>query len=90
MHGADEHAQPKYILIWIVLLVLTLAEVGFAFLSLPKMVLAIGLVLMAMYKALLVALYYMHLKFEPKRLWIVAASPLPLGVIFIIAVITEF
>ena len=68
----------------------TLAEVGYAFLELPKFWLAFGLIVMAIWKALLVALYYMHLRFEPKRLWVLAASPLPLAVILVIAVLTEF
>lgn len=86
----QEHAPPRYILIWVILLVLTLAEVGYAFMDLPKIWLAIGLIAMALWKALLVALYYMHLRYEPKRLWVLAASPLPLAVILVLAVITEF
>ncbi len=87
----EEHAeQPRYVLIWFVLLVLTLGEVGYAFLDLPKVWLATGLIIMALYKALLVAMYYMHLRYEPRRLWVLAASPLPLVLILILAVITEF
>ena len=85
-----EHKEPPYFLIWVVLLVLTLAEVGYAFLELPQFWLAAGLIAMALWKAALVALYYMHLRFEPQRLWILAASPLPLVVILIVAVIQEF
>jgi hypothetical protein len=32
----------------------------------------------------------MHLKWEPKRLWVMAAVPLPLAVIMVLAIITEF
>ena len=86
----QEHGNPRYILIWVILLVLTLAEVGYAFLDLPKVVLAVGLVLMAVWKAVLVAMYYMHLRYEPRRLWILAISPIPLAFILVLAVITEF
>ncbi len=86
----EEHTEPRYFLIWFVLLVLTLAEVGYAFLDLPKTLLATGLVIMAAWKALLVAMYYMHLRYEPRRLWLLAASPLPLAVLLVLAVITEF
>jgi cytochrome c oxidase subunit 4 len=82
--------QPRYILIWVILLVLTLAEVGYAFMDLPKTWLAIGLIVMAVWKAMLVALYYMHLRWEPHRLWVLAVSPLPLAVIMVMAVLTEF
>ncbi|HZD04070.1 MAG TPA: cytochrome C oxidase subunit IV family protein [Longimicrobiales bacterium] len=86
----EAHKDPPYFVIWFVLLVLTMAEVGYAFMSLPKAWLIIGLVVMAFWKATLVALYYMHLRFEPRRLWVLAASPLPLVAILILAVITEF
>ena len=89
MEGQD-HGQPRYFLIWFVLLVLTLAEVGYAFMDLPKIWLATGLIIMALWKAVLVALYYMHLRYEPRRLWVLAVSPLPLAVILVLAVITEF
>ena len=90
-HPRDEgHEDPPYFLIWGALLILTLAEVGYAFLALPEFWLAVGLIFMAIWKAVLVALYYMHLRFEPKRLWIMAALPLPLIAILILAVITEF
>ena len=45
---------------------------------------------MAVWKAVMVAMYYMHLRYEPARLWILAISPLPLAVILVLAVITEF
>ena len=85
----QEPAPSRYVLIGVVRLVLTLAEVGDAFMDLPKIWLAIGLILMSVWKAVLVAMYDMHLRYEPKRLWILAISPLPLAVILILAVITE-
>ena len=86
----EEHHDPPYLLIWVVLLVMTMAEVGYAFLSLPKFWLALGLCVMAIWKAILVALYYMHLRWEPRRLWVLVAAPMPLVVILIAAVLTEF
>jgi len=86
-----EHGHPPYVLIWVVLLVLTLAEVGMSlYMDLPRVWLGVGLILMAVWKAVLVAMYYMHLKYEPRRLWILAVSPLPLAVILVLAVISEF
>jgi cytochrome c oxidase subunit 4 len=86
----QEHAHPRYILIFVILLVLTLAEVGYAFLDLPKLMLAVGLIIMAVWKAVLVAMYYMHLRYEPRRMWILAVSPIPLAILLVLAVITEF
>jgi cytochrome c oxidase subunit 4 len=88
--GAHASHNAPYILIWGILLVLTLAEVGYAFLSLPQIWLAIGLIVMAVWKAILVALFYMHLRWEPKRLWVLAVSPLPLIAILILAVLMEY
>ena len=88
----QEHSHPPYVLIWVVLLVLTLAEVAMSLYmtNVSKVVLAVGLIFMAVWKAVLVAMYYMHLRYEPARLWILAISPLPLAVILVLAVITEF
>ena len=88
--GHGEHKDPPYFMIWVVLLVLTAAEVGYAFLPLERFWLALGLIVMALWKAMLVALYFMHLRFEPKRLWVLAASPLPLVAILLLAVLTEY
>jgi hypothetical protein len=56
----QEHAHPPYILIWVVLLVLTLAEVAMSLYmtNVSKVVLAVGLILMAIWKAVLVAMGY--------------------------------
>ena len=67
--GAGEHSHPRYMLIWLYLALLTAAEVGVIYLDfLEKWMIVTSLLIMASWKALLVALYYMHLKFEPNRL----------------------
>ena len=91
-HGAGKakHAHPNYIGIFIMLAVLTAFELGVAFLPWSKGVIVALLILLAVWKALLVALYFMHLRFEPNRLRILAIAPLPLAVILVVAVITEY
>ena len=87
---AGAHKKPNYMAIWGVLLVLTIAEVLVAFFSgMPKWILIVLLLILALWKALLVALYYMHLKFEPKKLWLIAVSPIPLIIILLSAVLLE-
>jgi len=84
------HKRPNYVLIWGYLFALTVVEVLAAFLSnIPKHWLILILVFFAVWKALLVALYFMHLKFEQWRLRAVFLVPLPLAVLLVIAVITE-
>ncbi len=86
-----EKKQPPYYLIWLVLFVLTVLEVFVAFMSvLPRNVLILVLVGLAIWKALLVAMYYMHLRWERARLIILAAVPIPLAFILVLAVLTEF
>ncbi|MBA3558054.1 MAG: cytochrome C oxidase subunit IV family protein [Gemmatimonadaceae bacterium] len=89
-HEPAKHAHPNYVGIFVVLAVLTGVELGVAFLPWSKTVLVLLLLGLAVWKAVLVALYYMHLRFEPNRLRILAIAPLPLAVILVAAVITEF
>ena len=90
--AADDHAHehPRYMLIWLYLFLLTVAEVFVACLAIPKWMIVVSLLVMAVWKALLVALYYMHLKFEPNRLRLVALAPLPAVAIMIIAIMMEY
>lgn len=88
--GRQRHAHPNYILIWVFLAVLTGLELTVAFLPWPKSVIIVVLIGMAFWKAALVGLYYMHLRFEPNRLRILAIAPLPLFAVLVLAVITEF
>ena len=87
---ADTHTHPNYIMVWLGLAVLTAVELGVAFLPWAKTTIILVLVGLAVWKAVLVALYFMHLKFEERPLRILAIAPLPLAVILVVAVITEF
>ena len=69
------HAHPNYIKIFIILSVLTAVEIGVTFLGLPRKLLVALLVGLAVWKAALVALHFMHLKIEKKTLTIVAIVP---------------
>jgi caa(3)-type oxidase subunit IV len=50
----------------------------------------ISLVFLALWKAMLVALYFMHLKFEPRRLLFIVLAPFPLAVILVLGVMHGF
>ncbi len=86
------HAKhPPYMGIWAALALLTVLEIGVAFFqNWPKEVIILVLVGLAIWKAVLVAMYFMHLRFEGNQLRILAVAPLPLAVILVIAVITEY
>jgi cytochrome c oxidase subunit 4 len=83
------HAAPNYYLIWLYLLIMTVAEVVVAFVShLPETWLILILLGLAVWKAALVAMYYMHLKFEPPRLVLLIMAALPLAILLSLTVVT--
>ncbi len=85
-----DHAPPPYMMIWGVLAVLMFAKVGVSLIGMPQWLSIALLIMISLLSALLVALYYMHLKFEPKKLWILAAVPIPLVIIFLLFVMQDF
>ncbi len=89
--SAETKKSPNYVFIWFLLFVLTVVEVGLAYMStLPRNVLIIVLVGLAMWKATLVAMYYMHLRFERWRLIILATAPIPLALILVLGILLEY
>jgi cytochrome c oxidase subunit 4 len=87
---ATEHRAPNYIAIWGMLAILTVVEVAIVYFRLPRRLMVVSLVFLALWKALLVALYFMHLKFEPRRLLYIVLAPLPLALILVLAVMHGF
>ncbi|HXN87275.1 MAG TPA: cytochrome C oxidase subunit IV family protein [Candidatus Binataceae bacterium] len=76
-HGTPtEHHPTNYIAVFIYLTLLTAAELGVYGLGLPRTIMIGSLVALALAKATLVAMYFMHLAMERKGLWIVAVTPL--------------
>ncbi len=71
--------RPNYAAIFVILGLLTVFEVGITYLGLPQLLLIIGLLASATTKALLVALYYMHLKFDSKIYLGIVVLPLVLA-----------
>lgn len=78
--SSTTHSHHNYIKIFIILSVLTAVEIAITFLGLPKSLLAALLVGLAVWKAALVALHFMHLKVEKKTLTVVALVPFVLCV----------
>jgi cytochrome c oxidase subunit 4 len=81
----EAHKGPTYMTIFWWLAGLTVVEVGYSSI-LPhqhKAFLIIGLVGFAAVKASLVALYFMHLRFERRSLGVIVTSTLILGCILV-------
>jgi len=78
------HPEPNYMGVFWWLLALTIIEVAVIYLPIAKLAIAIMLITLAITKAALVALYFMHLKFERRTLALVAVSPFVLCVFLIL------
>jgi cytochrome c oxidase subunit 4 len=84
------HQQPNYMAIFWWLFGLTVVEVCYSvFTHPPKLVLMTVLVGLAIIKATMVALFFMHLRYERKSLGIIFASTLILGLILVSVGIAE-
>ena len=71
----DERARPNYFLIWVWLVVLAVVSVLFT-LVLPRSAAIFLIFAVAWVKAVLVALNYMHLRYERWQLYALAIIPL--------------
>ena len=87
--ASTTHSHPNYMGIFWVLLVLTIVEVALTFLGLPKFLLGSLLVILAVWKAALVAMYFMHLKFERRTLAMIAIVPFILCLFLILMLLPD-
>jgi caa(3)-type oxidase subunit IV len=83
------HSTSNYIKVFYILLVLTIVEVALVYMGLPKILLAALLVIFAVWKAALVAMHFMHLKFEKTTLALVAITPFVLCVFLILMLMPD-
>ncbi len=79
--------KPNYVGVFVVLGALTLVEVGVTYLPLPRVPILVPLALL---KAALVALFYMHLKYDRRIFAVVFAMGLLMGVGLILSLIALF
>lgn len=86
---ATTHAEPNYIGVFWWLLALTIIEIAVIYMPLAKLVIAILLVSLAISKAALVGLYFMHLKFERLTLGVIALTPFVLCVFLILMLLPD-
>jgi cytochrome c oxidase subunit IV len=79
-----------YMGVWGVLCVLTVAELGVVYVpGIGRALLALALVLLAVAKAALVLLYFMHLKHETRGLQLTVVGPFMLPALFAAVLIAE-
>ena len=84
-----DQRRPNYFLIWVWLVLLVIVSIS-ASLVLPKSAALFLIFFVAMIKALLVVLNYMHLKYEKPFLYAFAIVPLLIVAILILALFPDF
>ena len=83
----SEHAHPRpYGRIFLSLFVLTVCEIFIANLHFARAAIIFILVFLAFVKAALVAMFYMHLKFEKIFLTVTLVAPLIFTLIFVLMI----
>ncbi len=87
--GVEDHPEPNYMGVFVALAVLTIVEIGVVFMPLAKLAIGFMLVMLAFTKAVLVAMYFMHLKFEKRTLAVIAATPILLCVMLMFALLPD-
>lgn len=83
------HKTPNYMAIFWWLLALTIIEIAVIYTPLAKLLIVILLVGLALSKAALVAMYFMHLRFEPRTLGLIALTPLLLCALLVFALLPD-
>lgn len=85
-HAHDNHV-PLYLKIFVALLVLTVLEYFYAYVAAERgfLLLVVGLMAMAVTKAVLVGMYFMHLKFEGRWVYYMLVPAGILAMVFIFA-----
>ena len=86
---ATAHAEPNYIGVFWWLLALTILEIAVIYVPMARLIIVILLIGLALSKAVLVAMYFMHLKFERVTLGVIALTPLILCVFLILMLLPD-
>jgi cytochrome c oxidase subunit IV len=84
-----EHKHPNYMAIFYYLAILTAVELGVIFLPIHKFYIAVLLCVFAVWKAALVAMYFMHLKLETRTLGLIAVTPLVIATLLVFVLLPD-
>ena len=86
---AGEHKHPNYMAIFWTLAILTVVELGVVFLPFGKLTNGTLLCALALAKAAMVAMYFMHLKFETRTLGLIAVTPLAIATLLVFVILPD-
>lgn len=87
---SEEHGHTSYMLIFWWLLGLTIAEVAVVYVDMSEFLIVSILLVLAFIKALMVAMYFMHLKYDNIVLSIIAGVPVVLAAIAVAVLAYEY
>src|SRR5207253_7611506 len=83
------HKHPNYMAIFWYLAILTIIELAVIYLPLAKFTIGALLCALALGKAALVAMYFMHLKFEARTLGWIAVTPLAIATLLVFVLLPD-
>jgi cytochrome c oxidase subunit 4 len=86
---AGGHKHPNYMAIFWYLAILTVVEIAVVFLPFGKLINGTLLCALAVGKAALVAMYFMHLKFETRTLGLIAITPLAIATLLVFVILPD-
>ena len=87
--ASSGHKHPNYMAIFWYLAILTVVEIGVIFLPFGKFTNGVLLCALAVTKAALVAMYFMHLKFETRTLGMIAVTPLAIATLLVFVLLPD-
>ena len=89
MAAETGHKHPNYMAIFWYLAVLTVVEIAVIYMPLSKITIGVLLCALALTKAALVAMYFMHLRFETKTLGWIAVTPLAIATLLVFVLLPD-
>jgi cytochrome c oxidase subunit 4 len=86
---AEAHKHPNYMAIFWYLAILTVIELGVIYMPFGKFTIGVLLCVLALTKAALVAMYFMHLRFETRTLGWIAVTPLAIATLLVFVLLPD-
>src|SRR5688500_3449196 len=83
------HKHPNYMAIFWYLAILTVVEIAVIYLPVGKLTIGVLLCALAVTKAALVAMYFMHLRFETQTLGWIAVTPLAIATLLVFVLLPD-
>jgi cytochrome c oxidase subunit 4 len=87
--AGTEHKHPNYMAIFWYLAILTVVEIAVIYIPFGKFTIGVLLCALALTKAALVAMYFMHLRFETLTLGWIAVTPLAIATLLVFILLPD-